>query len=631
MNTFKKPLKTRKKKSIKKPTTIGYDPTIVTSKGEQPISIVWNSKNVQIAKDNISNGIKTHTPFHEKNPSRRASDVVFKPTKAEMDEYFECMMDLHHYAEGHCKLKNGDVVGNIKLRDYQDEQLRLFLEEPNKRHIMLWSRQASKTTSSCIFILWNMTFKNNKLTAILGNKLDTSKEVLTKIKEIYELMPFYLQAGVVGWNEKTVAFDNKCVILARPCTKDSLNGLSVFILYIDEFAFCFDGDKKQQSEFLSQAQPTLSSAGKDAILIITSTPNGKDYFYELFNRAVKGLNSYTPTKVYWWQIPDRDQAWADTWKSDIGEEKFKIQFELSFDATMYKLLEPATMLRLGKASSKFIDARERFDNEFLENFLQPSDDSGTECAFRVSKNVIDGETVDNKKDFFISTSDLAEGLGGESDDTTAHVFKICHKNIKDVPHIYFRQEMVYQSNIYGLDNFSKFMCHLHCDVLDQEKSRYLFEANKYGDLHRQQILNIGDEDFDRELYAETFFKFRRSADSNRMSIGLLTNRAIKPLAVKSFKKAMENGLYEVTDDKTIEQIKNFQKDDKGNFKAELGHDDLVTPLINMSWLVALNPIALREVVEEYLDFNKIDINNFKYMIDLKDKNNKYMENMSNEV
>lgn len=620
----------KNRKNLKPNTNGGFNPTITEVGGKATVSVVWNTKNVDIAKDNIKNGRKTHTPFHEKNPLRRNANIVFNPSKLEMDEYFNCMMDLHYFAEEHCKLKNGDVVGKIKLRDYQDEQLRLFLTEPKKRHIMLWSRQAAKTTSSCIFILWNMTFKNNKLTAILGNKLDTSKEVLSKIKEIYELLPFYLQAGIVGWNEKTVAFDNKCVMLARPCTKDSLNGLSVFILYIDEFAFCFDGDKKKQSEFLSQAQPTLAAAGKDSILIITSTPNGKDYFYELYNRSVKGLNSYKATKVYWWQIPERDQAWADAWIADITLEKFKIQFELSFDVTMDKLLSASTMLKLDKKSSEYVDGRERFDNEFLENFLQTNDKGAIESAFRVSKDVLEGDGINPKKDFFITTSDLAEGLGGDSDDTTAHVFKLQHKMVGDVPYISFKQEMVYQSNIYALDNFSKFMCHLHCDIFNQENTRYLFEANKYGEQHRLQILNIGDEDFDRELYTETFFKFRRSAESQRMSIGLLTNRAIKPLAVKAFKKGMENGLFDLSDSKTIDQIKNFQKDDKGNFQAEVGHDDLVTPLINMSWLIALNPIALREVVEEYLHANGLSMDKFKYMVDLKDPDSRYMENMSNE-
>ena len=261
-----------KKRRVKKPVEKvkkSFDPTVAKVGGKDTVSVVWTTDNVNIAIDNIKNGRKTYTPFYEKNPNRRAAEVVFNPSEKEMDEYFECMMDLHHFAEGFCKLKNGDKIGSIKLRDYQDEQLRLFLTEPKRSHIMLWSRQAAKTTSSCIFILWNMTFKNNKLCAILGNKLDTSKEVLNKIKEIYELLPFHLQAGIVGWNEKTLAFDNKCVMLARPCTKDALNGLTVYILYIDEFAFCFDWDKKMQEEFLSQAKPTL------ACLLYTS-PSPRD-------------------------------------------------------------------------------------------------------------------------------------------------------------------------------------------------------------------------------------------------------------------------------------------------------------------------------------------------------------------
>ncbi len=621
---YTKKIKKTHKKVLKTPVKASFDPTITLSGGKEAVSVVWTTENVNIAINNIKSGIKTHTPFHEKNPLRRGADVVFKMTVDEQEEYLKCMMDLHYFAEEWCKLKNDGDVGSIKLRDYQDEQLRSFINEPSRRHIMLWSRQAAKTTSSCIFILWEMTFQNNKLTAILGNKLDTSKEVLTKIKEIYELLPFFLQAGIVGWNEKTVAFDNKCVMLARPCTKDALNGLSVYILYIDEFAFCFDGDKKLQEEFLSQAQPTLAAV-KNSILIITSTPNGKDLFYDLYNRAEKGLTSFVPSKVYWWQIPGRDAEWAKRQISEIGLEKFKIQFELSFDATMDKLLNPSTMKRLNDNKIDFIDVREKFEHGFYENYI--NDD--TKNAIRICPNMVT-DAIDMKKEFYITTSDLAEGLGGDSDYTTSHVMRLQHKIVNGKPYIYFKQDMLFESNIYSLGVFSKYMCELHTKVLNQDNTRYLFEANKYGDFHRLQILNIGDDDFDLELYPETFFKFRRSADSNRMSIGLLTNRAVKKLAVKGFKKAMESGLIEVFDKETIKQVSNFQKDDKGNYQAEVGHDDLVTPFINMAWLIAMNPMSLQELCEDYLIANDIQSDKVNYLVDLTDNDSKYMMNMMNE-
>ncbi len=613
------------KKQHKREKPLGFDPTIILKGSNQPVDMVWTTESVEKAKFNISNGKKTHSPFFEKNPARRGGNVVFKPSAKEMDIYFECMQDLHYFAEEWCKLKNDGEVGSIKLRDYQDAQLRSFLEEPSRRHIMLWSRQAAKTTSSCIYILWEMTFKNNKLTAILGNKLDTSKEVLTKIKEIYELLPFFLQAGVIGWADKAISFDNKCVMLARPCTKDALNGLTVYILYIDEFAFCFDGDKEMQSEFLSQAQPTLAAV-KNSILIITSTPNGKDLFYELYNKAVKRQTTFVPSKVYWWQIPNRDLTWARNMISEITLEKFKIQFELSFDASMDKLLNPATMKRLDKSKKVFIDARKRFEYNFLENYIDPKN---KKCSLRVSP-YMNNVKEPLKKQFYINVSDLAEGLGGDSDYTTNHTFRICHKLIDDKPYIYFRQEMVFESNIHSLGSFSHFACDLHTKVLNQENTRYLFEANKYGEFHRLQILNIGDEDFDRELYPETFFKFRRSADSTRMSIGLLTNRAIKPLSVKAFKKGMEKGLFRIYDSKTIEQIENFQKDDKGNFQAEVGHDDLVTPLLHLSWLVAMNPMNLQELIEEYLLTKGLSGDRIRYLVDISDNESRYMTSMKME-
>lgn len=597
---------------------------------------VWTSSSVELARNAVKNAEKLlRTPFFENNPDIRKGNLVFRPNDDEIREYTKCMISLMYFAEEWCKLKGaGGEIGFIDLRDYQADQLKKFLKDD--RHIMLWSRQAAKTTTTCLFILWSMTFKNDKLTAILGNNGRTSAEVLRKIKEIYVNLPFFLQAGVLGWNGGAVAFDNGCVMLSRPCTFDALNGLSVYILYIDEFAFCFGGVKEKQREFLANAAPVLSSF-KDSKLIITSTPNGKDLFCEMFDLAVKKKSPFIPTKVYWWQIPGRDEAWAKRQVGEIGEEKFKIQYELSFDVTLDKLLDAATMKRLDDRKLKFVQAKTHFDHECFENNatssrIHPSlsHDIVQEHAFVTPEDKLKQDarnTFNKEKDFIVTTADLAEGLGGDSDFTTLHAFKLGHTLHDGTALIDFEQMLVFEDNTMSLDAFSKYTCQLHSTVFKQDNTRYLFEANKYGDFHRLQMLNIGDEDYDLELWPETLFKFKRSVDSNKTSVGLLTNRAIKPLAVKAFTKAIKNDLFIIHDETTIEQINNFQKDAKGNYKAEVGHDDLVTPIVNMAWLVALNPMALTEVIEDYLTSRGLNTEKWKFKTDLYDSDSAYMKSM----
>ena len=140
-----------------------------------------------------------------------------------------------------------------------------------------------------------MMFNTDKHTAILANKGKTSSEVLSKVKEIYKNLPFFLKAGIQGWNGLTISLDNGCKIYTGPTTSDALNGRTCNILYIDEFAYIGKGKNKIeiQKDFLANAMPVLSSQKDSGLckLIISSTPVGKEYFYELFDNAIKQKNS----------------------------------------------------------------------------------------------------------------------------------------------------------------------------------------------------------------------------------------------------------------------------------------------------------------------------------------------------
>ena len=569
-----------------------YDPRQYNDEGIQD-STIWTSKSVEIAKKSLMNGQKLKkSPFFENNPEIRRANIVFKLNDEEFIERIKSMNSVHYFAEKYAKLKRRDgKIGEISLRDYQSDQLLLFLK--HDRHIMLWARQAAKTTTACIYILHQMTFLTDKLTAILGNKSATSAEVLRKIKEIYVNLPFFLQAGVTTWNGGAVGFDNNCTMISRPCTFDALNGLSVYILYIDEFAFTFGGVKSKQEEFLANAQPVLSSFD-DSKLIITSTPNGKDLFNDMFDRAVKGLTTFIPTKVYWWQIPGKDEQFKLDMISEIGEDKFKVQYELSFDVSTEKLLSSSAISKLDQNKIKYARLEDTYDRGLYLDFP----------VVRMHPKLA-ASNYSIRKSFYINTSDIAEGLGDKHDYTTMHSFKICHTESAGKTKIYFRQDLVYESNNVDIEDFSTYVARFTTNEQTQDNVRYLFEANKYGDYHRLLLKNIADEDEDFEVWPETFFKFRRSADSKRKTVGILTNSAIKKLSVKAFKKAIETDLFVIADDRTIEQVGYFQKDKRGNYNAEVGHDDLVTPLLHLAWLISSKNKSLTYFIDEYIEHNDL--------------------------
>lgn len=194
-------------------------------------------------------------------------------------------------------------VKTIKRSNVKLSMFDLSVDHPNHRYYTN-DILSHNTITSAITILHFVLFNNNKNVLVTANKLDTATEILEKIKEIYQRLPFFLQQGINKWNDKFMSFENKSRIKGFATTKTASIGQSADFLYLDEFAYLPDNiaDKFYKSVF-----PTISSI-ENSKIIITSTPNGFNLFHKLLIDAEKPegeKSSYTAKRVYWWQVPKR--------------------------------------------------------------------------------------------------------------------------------------------------------------------------------------------------------------------------------------------------------------------------------------------------------------------------------------
>jgi len=268
--------------------------------------IIWTTKTVNAVADKMNNGFvftKLDDPFVDKTVGIRRPKLTFSMTDLEQEEYIHCALDIHYFAETYCFIKGEDgqpII--IPLRDYQNEILDNFFS--NRFNILMASRQIGKTICASITMLHYVMFNNNKNVLVTANKLDTSIEVLDKIKEIYQQLPFFLQQGVVNWNQKFMIFENKCRIKGFATTKTSSIGNTADFLYLDEFAYLPDNIA---NKFYKSIFPTVSNI-ENSKIIITSTPDGFNLFHKLLTDAEKPegeKSSYVAKRVYWWQVPKR--------------------------------------------------------------------------------------------------------------------------------------------------------------------------------------------------------------------------------------------------------------------------------------------------------------------------------------
>jgi hypothetical protein len=165
------------------------------------------------------------------------------------------------------------------------------------------------TVSAAIVILHFVLFNDEKGCMIVANKGKTVKEIIRKIKDIYKLLPFFLKKGVTNWNETQIAFENNSRIQTENRTKDPSIGFTIDLLYLDEFAHIPDNFIR---DYYGAIIPVVSSI-ENSRIIITSTPNGFNMFWELLTAAElpegdSNKNPYKAMRVYWNQVEGREDT-----------------------------------------------------------------------------------------------------------------------------------------------------------------------------------------------------------------------------------------------------------------------------------------------------------------------------------
>ena len=207
----------------------------------------------------------------------------------------------------------------------------------NDSHLFLAGKSmipTHNTTCAAAYLLWKAMFTPDTTILIAANKLVQALEIMDRIRYAYENLPDHIRAGITEYNKGTIAFDNGSKVVSRATSADAGRGLSITLLYLDEFAFV---PPNKASEFWTSIQPVLSTGGS---CIITSTPkNDEDQFAQIWKGANdnvdeygnptdsgRGKNGFFPVAVTWDKHPERNESWAKPFRESLGEARFRQEF-----------------------------------------------------------------------------------------------------------------------------------------------------------------------------------------------------------------------------------------------------------------------------------------------------------------
>ncbi len=463
----------------------------------------------------------SHQESYLGNPNVKRDGVDQEWTTELVEEYMRCSKDPQYFAAKYIKVISLDEgLVEFNLYPYQIDMFRHFND--NRFSIVLACRQSGKSISACAYLLWYTLFTPEKTVAVLANKGATAREMLSRITLMLENIPFFLQAGAKALNKGNIEFSNNSRIIATATTGSSIRGLSVNLLYLDEFAFV-----ERATEFYTSTYPVVS-AGKDTKVIITSTANGiGNQFHKIWEGAVQKTNEYSSFRVDWWDVPGRDEKWKEETISNTSQLQFDQEFGNTFFGTGNTLINAETLLKLrAKRHTKVLEGGD------LLIYEEPL--TGHE---------------------YIMTVDVARGRG--QDYSTF--------NLIDISVRPFKQVAVYRNNTISPLLFPNIIY-------------------KYGKLYNDAYVIVESNDqgslVTNGLYQDLEYEnMHVSSMVKADSVGIEMTRKTKRLGCSGIKDLLENGKIDIADENTIMEISTFVS--KGiSYEAQDGnHDDLMMNLV----------------------------------------------------
>lgn len=562
-----------------------FDPRVIDDKGSKQL---WTSESVELAIQGLSEGYKLKdNPFLAtvKDARLRKANLAYDYTEDELDLIAECADDKVFFGNNFTKLKDGNNGWvNIKLRSYQENVLHQYTN--NRWNILLFPRQSGKTTTTIIEIVHFLTFNFEKDAVVIAQSEKVVNEILSKIKECFNSLPFFMQPGFVSFTKKGCVLDNGCRLSIGVASESVVQGFSLDLLFIDEFAYIRDAET-----FWNNVYPTLTN-NPNSRCIIASTPNGRNLFYKLWVGAINKTNTFTSYRLYWYDVPGRDEQFKKDTIANVGLNGWLMGYECSFDVGLKSIFPTTVQKRLRELQTENLH-NWSVENDFL-GLLEHFD-----C---VDKSIID---YNWKIDYFLMSIDISEGL--EQDSTVLKIKKIRWSVEKK--RLEYVTVAVFKDNTISVEDFALKVLDI-LKYFDNNKIRVVVENNTYGGEFFASIQNFIFAEPERYKYfdKEVFAKFIRDSKNN-YEYGIRWNHFNKKTAVKSFSKYVSDGTFVESYNDTIEEYLNFGRQKNDSFAASYGHDDLTMADVTAAAYVRSNDLFARQYfseVERVLRINALD-------------------------
>ena len=465
-------------------------------------------------------------------------------TQEQLEEFVKCsdpILGPEYFMSNYFYIQH-PTKGRMLYEPF-DYQKRLIHAYHNYRYsISLMPRQTGKSTSAAGYLLWYAMFVPDSTILIAAHKFTGSQEIMQRIRYAYESVPDFIRAGAVSYNKGSIDFDNGSRIVSATTTENTGRGMSISLLYCDEFAFVRPTIGR---EFWTSISPTLATGGK---CIITSTPNSdEDQFATLWKGANKcfdefgnptevGVNGFKAFRSYWNEHPDRDDDWAAQQRAQLGDERFRREMDCEFIIWDETLINPGHLVEMSG--------------------LDPVERQGQVRWYKKPE----------PQNTYVVAMDPSLGTGG--DPAAIQIFELpSFKQIGEWQH----NRTPVQQQVGILTEIIRYLN----ETVNQNNIYYSVENNTLGEAALISISEIGEENIKGIFLSEP----KRAGSGRRYRKGFNTTNSSKISACAKLKNLVESKRMTIVSKPLISELKTFVANGS-SFAAKPGEtDDLVMALI----------------------------------------------------
>ena len=457
-------------------------------------------------------------------------------------EYVKCVQDSSYFINRFCVIQHPQR-GKIKfeLYPFQEEVLKIYQKE--SYNIILKSRQLGISTLTAAYSLWLMLFQNDKNVLCIATAKDTAKNLVTKVRIMYDNLPSWLKTAIIENNKLSLRFKNGSQIKAIASNESAGRSEALSLLILDEAAFI-----ERIDVIWTAAQQTLATGGS---CLAISTPNGVgNWFHRTWLDAKDGLNKFHTIKLHWSEHPERDQAWRQEQDKILGPTQAAQECDADFLSSGRSVVDPRIL--------------EWYKEKMC---CEPMEKSGFD------RNLWIWDYPNYSKQYLIS-ADVARGDG--TDYSAAQVFDLEE----------MEQVAEYKGQL-GTTEFGNFLIELATKYND---ALLVVENNNIGWATLQTIIDRGYENLfyqeknhmivDDEIQHTNRY---RHIDKNKIP-GFTTTLKTKPLIVAKMEEYTREKMVKLKSTRLIDELFVFIYKNSKMEALEGYNDDLVMAYSILLWI-----------------------------------------------